>query len=498
MADRLSALDASFFYLQDSSTPMHVGSVMLFERRPRRGHKRSEARSRGQRREQELNPPAGGFEYEQLVGLVSNRIAFVPRYRQKVHQVPGRLLPPVWVDDEQFDVSYHVRRSALPKPGTPTQLEEFVARIQARPLDPHRPLWELYLVEGLDGGRFAIVTKTHIALVDGIHAIDIGQIIVDPESSAHEQPLPHAWRAARPPSGLELMLGVVADVARNPLTIARLARSGVEGTVAHVERLARRGASGATSAAGVLAKVATRPAPDSPLNRSVGAHRRFLMVATEFEDYRRIRSGCGHSVTVHDVVLATITGALRGWLLARGEAVAGTENVRALVPLSVEPEGPETQLGEQVSPMFVDLPVGEARPLMRLHQIAYATAAHLDGGAAIDAASIAGLAGFAPPTLHSLGARLGNAMSRRVFNLVVTNVPGPQRELYAGDAPMVATYPVIPLPKGQTLAIGLTSYNGHVGYGLNADRDAMPDLELFGQCLSDALAELLDETEARE
>ena len=270
-----------------------------------------------------------------------------------------------------------------------------------------------------------------------------------------------------------------------------------EGSAAGVQRLARRGVSGATSAAGVLAKVATRPAPASPLNRSVGAHRRFMMVATGLEDYRRIRAGCSQDVTVHDVVLATITGALRGWLLARGEAVAATESIRALVPLSVEAEGTDAQLGEQVSPMFVALPVGEARPLMRLHQIGYATAAHLDGGAAVDAATIAGLAGFAPPTLHSLGARLGNAMSRRVFNLVVTNVPGPQRELYAGEAPMVATYPVIPLPKGQTLTIGLTSYNGQVGYGLNADRDAMPDLELFGQCLSDALAELLDETEAR-
>lgn len=473
VADRLSALDASFFYLQDRSTPMHVGSVMIFD------------------------PPEGGFEYEQLVGLVSNRFAFVPRYRQKVRQMPGRLLPPVWVDDEHFDVSYHVRRSALPRPGTTTQLEEFVGRIQARSLDPHRPLWELYLVEGLEGGRFAIVTKSHIALVDGIHAIDIGQIIVDPEA-AREQPMPQTWRATRPPNGLELMLGVVGEITRNPLTAAHLVKSGVRGTASEVQRLARRGASGATTAAGVLARVATRPAPDSPLNRSVSVHRRFAMVSTGLADYRRIRSASPESVTVHDVVLATITGALRGWLLARGEAVAGTENIRALVPLSVQPEGAAAQLGEEVSPTFVDLPVGEPRPMMRLHQIAYATAAQLEhGGAAIDAVSIASIAGFAPPTLHSLGARLGNAMSRRVFNLVVTNVPGPQRVLYAGDAPMVDTYPVIPLPKGQTLSIGLTSYNGRVDYGLNADREAMTDIELFGQCLVDALAELLDETEPR-
>lgn len=452
---------------------MHVGSVMIFE------------------------PPEGGFEYEHLVSLVSNRIAFVPRYRQKVRHVPGRLLPPVWTDDEHFDVSYHVRRSALPKPGTAAQLEEFVGRIQARSLDPHRPLWELYLVEGLEGGRFAIVTKTHISLVDGIHAIDIGQIIVDPEAT-REQPIPQTWRASQTPSGLDLLLGALGDVARNPLSIAQVATSGVRGVASNAQRLVRQSSSGAASAAGVLARVATRPAPDSPLNRSISVHRRFVMVSTELADYRRIRAQSAETVTVHDVVLATITGALRGWLLARGEVVPGGERVRALVPLSVQPEGAEAHPAEEVSPMFVDLPVGEARPNMRLHQIAYATSQHLDdGGSAIDAASIAELAGFAPPTLHSLGARLGNAMSRRMFNLVVTNVPGPQRTLYAGDAPMIESYPVIPLPKGQTLSIGLTSYNGRVDFGLNADREAMSDLDLFGQCLADALAELLDETETR-
>lgn len=482
MADRLSALDASFYYLQDRSTPMHVGSVMIFE---------------GPGRDRP-DPLDGDFEYEQLVSLVSNRIAFVPRYRQRVQQFPGRVLPPVWADDEQFDVSYHVRRSALPRPGTAAQLEEFVGRVQARSLDPQRPLWELYLIEGLQGGRFAIVTKTHIALVDGIHAIDIGQIIVDPEAT-REHPIPQTWRAARTPSGLDLALGAAVEVVRNPLAAAHLAAGGVRGVTSGARRLARHGTAGLTSAAGVLARAATRPAPDSPLNRTASLHRRFVMVSTRLEDYRRVRSLSAQTVTVHDVVLATITGALRGWLLARGEVVPAGEKVRALVPLSVQPEDADGQMGEQVSPMFVDLPVGEARPVMRLHQIGYATSQHLDGGgAAIDAASIAGLAGFAPPTLHSLGARVGNAMSRRMFNLVVTNVPGPQRTLYAGQAPMVETYPVIPLPKGQTLSIGLTSYNGRVDFGLNADRDAMSDLDLFGQCLVDALAELLDETEARE
>ncbi|NNG40244.1 wax ester/triacylglycerol synthase family O-acyltransferase [Flexivirga sp. ID2601S] len=473
MADRLSALDASFLYLQDRTTPMHVGSVMIFD------------------------PPDGGFEYENLVSLVSNRIAYVPRYRQKVRQVPGRLLPPVWVDDGGFDVSYHVRRAALPRPGSTAQLEEFVARVQARVLDATRPLWELYLVEGLEGGRFAIVTKSHVALVDGIHAIDIGQIIVDPEAG-RDQPVPHTWRASRTPSELELLLGVAVDVVRRPTRVVELARGGVSAASGEVCRIARRGTATAAAAAGAIAKATARPAPSSPLNRSVGVHRRFVMVSTPLADYRRIRASCEERVTVHDVVLATIAGALRGWLLARGEAVDATETVRVLVPLSVRGGQAAEQLDEEVMPAFVDLPVGEPRPMMRLHQIAFAMQQQLESGsAAVDAASIAGLAGFAPPTLHSLGARLGNAMSRRMFNLVVTNVPGPQQPLYAGEAPMVESYPVIPLPKGQTLAIGLTSYNGRVDFGLNADRDQMPDVDLLGQCVTDALTELLDEMEAR-
>lgn len=466
MAERLTALDASFLYLQDETTPMHVGSVMIFQ------------------------PPDGSFEYDELVSLVAGRIAYVPRYRQRVRQFPGRLLPPVWVADDAFDVSYHVRRAALPRPGSRAQLEEFVGRVQARPLDPDRPLWEIYLVDGLADGRFAIVTKTHVSLVDGIHAIDIGQIIVDQQAGT---PTPYAqqWRTPWEPGQAEVVLGTALGLVRHPTAVVGWAGSSVRAVAGGARQVVARGVGATVTAATALARLAAQPAPSSPLNRSLGAHRRFVMVSTDLADYRRIRAGCHESVTVHDVVLATVTGALRAWLLARGEPVAAAETIRALVPLSAR--GAAEQLGEEVMPAFVDLPAGEPQPLMRLHQIGFEMQQQLaSGSAAAGAASITDISGFAPPTLHSLGARLGSAISRRMFNLVITNVPGPQHQLFAGDAPMVETYPVIPLSKGQTLAIGLTSYNGRVDFGLNVDRDQMPDVELLGHCVQEALSELLD------
>lgn len=463
MTDRLSALDVSFLYLEDASTPLHVGSVMVFK------------------------PGKDDFDLDRLLALVTSRIAYVPRYRQRVKDVPGGLLNPVWFDDAEFDLSYHVRRSALPRPGSTTQLEEFVARIQARPLDRSRPLWELYLVEGLAHGRFAIVTKTHQALVDGIHAIDLGQVIVDTAADRGD-PVPHTWHAQREPSGVELMAQAVLDVVRSPSQVVEGVKAGV-GDAWHVAGRARQVAGDVVQA---VARSAARPAPSSPLNVEIGPHRRVLTIDTRLADYQAVRSRVnrargGIEVSVHDVVLAVIAGGLRNWLLTRGESVSGGESVRALVPVSTQPQEAE---GEQVAALVVDLPVGEPSPTMRLHQVAYSMHQQMESSQAMTAAALREIAGFAPPTLHSLGARVGSAMTRRISNLVVTNVPGPQQPLYAGDARMVASYPVIPLGKGQALSIGLTSYDGGVYFGLNADRAAMPDLDVLGQCLTDALAEL--------
>lgn len=529
MPDRLTPLDASFLYLESAATPMHVGSVMVFA-----------GKERGR----------SAVDHARLVRHVQARIAFVPRYRQRLRGVPGRLANPVWVDDEHFDINYHVRRSALPRPGTQEQLAELVARLQARPLDRARPLWELILVEGLEGDRFAVVTKVHQALVDGVHAVDLGQVVLDTSAEPYDPPA-QLWRPAREPTLVELIVGAVADSVRRPQQIVETLRSGIGDM--------RTTAGSALEVMGELAaRTASRPTPRSPLNRDVTEHRRFCTVATDLADYRRVReyspapgrrrskaqaartprAGAASTVrapaagapvvrsphddvgpasdptatpvavaqppavsaSVTDVVLATLAGALRAWLLTRGEPIRPSSMVRALVPISVHrnesaPSGaPAGAIGGDLSWLLVDLPTGEPSPLVRLHQVAYQTRAHREAGRGVGARTLAGIAGFAPPTLHSMGARVASAQSRRLFNLVVTNVPGPQLPLYLSGARMLSTYPVIPLARGQALSVGLTSYDGGVYYGLYGDREAMPDLDVLGQCIVDALGEMVEAT----
>ena len=458
MTDRLSPLDVSFLYMETPTTPMHVGGVAVFE------------------------PPEEGFDYERLVELITERIALVPRYRQKVRSVPGRLANPVWVDDEDFDVTYHVRRSALPKPGSDAQLRELVGRLMSRRLDRSRPLWEIYLVEGLEGGRVGIITRTHHAMVDGVAAVDIGTVILDVTPEPRD--VPHDdWRPARPPGPARLVVGAMTDLVKRPtqaLDTARAAVVDVRATAGKVSGVA----------GGVLASVVTvaRPAPDSPLNVRIGEQRRFGTAATDLDDYKRVRKA--HGGTINDVVLATVAGALRSWLLTRAEAVTPSTVVRAMVPVSVRSDT-QTGPGNRISSYFVDLPIGEGDPVMRLHQVSYAMRGHKESGQSVGAEALVQMSGFAPPTIHSLGARVASSMTRRLFNLVVTNVPGPQFPLYAAGARMLAMYPVVPLAKGQALSIGLTSYDGGVYYGLNADRDAMADVDVLAGLLEESLAELV-------
>ena len=238
------------------------------------------------------------------------------------------------------------------------------------------------------------------------------------------------------------------------------------------------------------ARIAARPAPATPLNVPIGEQRRFGVARTELDDYKRVRKA--HGGTVNDVVLATVAGALRAWMLSRGEAVPATSTIRAMVPVSVRSDDQQGALGNRVSSYLVDLPIGESDPVMRLTQVSFAMKGHKESGQSVGADAIVALSGFAPPTLHSLGARVANGLSRRLFNILVTNVPGPQFPLYADGALMLEMFPVVPLAKSQALCIGLTSYNGGVYYGLNADRDAMPDVDVVGTLIEEALAELVD------
>ncbi|MFP5020001.1 WS/DGAT/MGAT family O-acyltransferase [Pseudonocardia phyllosphaerae] len=476
MPSRLSPLDASFLYLEEPTTPMHVGGLAVFRR------------------------PRNGFDYDRLVELIEQRIALVPRYRQKVRYVPGNLARPVWVDDPEFDITYHVRRSALPRPGSEEQLTDLVGRLMSRPLDHTRPLWEMYLIEGLapaksgpgsgKAGRVAILTKTHQAMVDGISAIDIGQVILDVSAEPRDVP-DELWMPRPEPTDGQLVLDALGEAVTRPSEIVDNVRTATGDALATVEKIGRGVGKVLTMAA-----TAGRRAPGLPLNAEISTQRRFAMVRTDLEDYRKVRAfyGCD----VNDVVLAVVAGALRSWLMSRGEPVGGSSTVRALVPLSVRGEGdvPSSatggSLGNRVASFIVDLPVGEPSPLVRLHQVTHQMREHTDTGDAVGADTLVRIGGFAPPTLHAVGARTANTMARHFFNLVVTNVPGPQFPLYAAGAQMLEMFPVVPLAKGQAVAIGLTSYDGGVYYGLNGDRDAMHDLDVLAGTVTESLEELLD------
>ncbi|MDQ1721388.1 MAG: diacylglycerol O-acyltransferase / wax synthase [Pseudonocardiales bacterium] len=465
MADRLNPLDVSFLYLEGRTTPMHVGGLAVFD------------------------SPSEGFDYDKFVDLIEHRISLVPRYRQKVRSVPGHLANPVWVDDAGFDLGYHVRRSALPRPGSDAQLRELVARVQSRALDRNRPLWEMYLVEGLAGGRFAVIQKTHHAMVDGISAVDIGQVILDSTPVPRETP-EDLWMPRPEPGSASLVIDAVTDLIRRPTAVADTVRIGMADARNVVSQVSAA-VTGLLSAARVVA----RPAPDSPLNSAIGSQRRFAVARTELEDYKKVRKHRGG--TINDVVLATVAGAIRGWMLSRGEPVTPSTTVRAMVPVSIRGDGDSGQLGNRVSTYLVDLPVGEPNPIVRLSQISYAMKAHKESGQSVGAEALVALSGFAPPTLHALGARAANSFTRRLFNVVVTNVPGPQFPLYASGARMLEMFPVIPLPAGQAVSIGLTSYDGGVFFGLNADRDTMQDVDVLGSLIEESLAELVAASDGR-
>ncbi|QXU52407.1 wax ester/triacylglycerol synthase family O-acyltransferase [Rhodococcus sp. LW-XY12] len=394
MTSRMTAQDASYYYLETSNTPMHVGSLAILE------------------------PPEGGLDYESVLRLVEQRLPEVPRYRKKVREVAFGLSRPVWVDDRDFDITYHVRRSALPKPGSDEQLHDLVARLVSRPLDRTRPLWEMYLVEGLANDRVALFTKSHSALVDAV---------------------------------------------------------------------------------GRIARTAAQSAPETPLNTQISRSRRFSVVRSDLEPYRKIHSRYG--CTINDVVLAVLAGALRYWLLSRGEPVTEATVVRAMVPMSVYTQDPDDcgdndtiQVHPQgeVSSFLLDLPVGEPNAVVRLSHIAHAGEAYSRQRRRVAAQTMVRLSGFAPATMHAVGARVAMGFSQRMFNLMITNAPGPQHPLYLTGARLLEIFPVSPLLKNQALSIALTSYDGKIYYGLNADRDAMPDVDVAATLIQESLEELTD------
>ncbi|MBF6327156.1 WS/DGAT/MGAT family O-acyltransferase [Nocardia transvalensis] len=469
MITRLTPQDASFYRLESSSNPMHIGSLAIV-RDPSPAEQ----------------PPRPSLDYERLVDLVESRLPLVPRYRRKVREIPFALGRPVWVEDAHFDITYHVRRSALPNPGSDDQLHELVSRLASRPLDHTRPLWEMYLIEGLSGGRRAIFTKTHTALVDGSSALEIGHVILDTSPSPREVAA-DAWTARREPGEVELLGMALVELAAQP-------REALE-----VLREAGVNASGIFGVAGKavdkmvsVVRTAAIGAPDSPFNARTSRNRRFQVVQTDLEDYRKIRRR--FDCSINDVILAVVTGALRIFLQSRGDMLTESAVLRAVVPMSVYVEGPggdQLKPASEVSSFLVDLPVGEPNPVMRLSHISHATEAHARHRRSVRARTLVHMAGFAPASLHAMSVRAASTFAEHTFNLVITNAPGPQQPMYIGGARMLEMYPVSPLLRNQASSIGITSYDGRVFYGLNADRDAMADIGVLSAAVRESMEEML-------
>ncbi len=458
VTDRLSATDASFLYAEDAGIPMHVGGVAILQ----------------------PDPDGPDFQYSTIVDLIESRLSLVPRYRQKVRFVPGRLARPVWVDDEDFDITYHVRRSALPRPGTEIELDELVGRLITRPLDRTRPLWEVYVIEGLTGGRVALVNKTHHAIMDRIGAVDVAAAILDVTKRSRDLP-EQPWIPNPAPGDIDLVVDAIADLTARPSEVLDVAKAFAQDAGAVAGKL--------LGLAGRVAEMAwhtVSPAPRSPLNDAKSGLRRFASVRADLEDFKQVRRA--HGGSINDVIITVITGALRSWLLSRGEAVTAHTSLRAMVPVSVA-AGPGEETGT-VASYLVDLPIAEPSPAMRLHQVSFAMGPHVDSGQQVAADALVELGRFAPPTLHALGARVAGQLSRRTYNLLITNVPGPQIPLYAAGYPVVAMYPVAPLTVGHALAVSCTSYNGGVFFGITADREAVPDVEEFAAQIGEAVDEI--------
>ncbi|OBA57251.1 diacylglycerol O-acyltransferase [Mycobacterium sp. 1100029.7] len=466
MVTRLSTSDASFYRLENSATPMYVGSLSILQR------------------------PRAGLSYETLLAAVEQRLPQIPRYRQKVRGAGVGIARPVWIDDADFDITYHVRRSALPSPGSDEQLHELIARLAARPLDKTRPLWEMYLVEGLAKNRVALYTKSHQALINGMTALEIGHVIAD--RSRQPSPFPEdIWIPEREPGSTRLLLGALTDWVVGPGEQLQAVGSAVAGLATNYGELLNVG----RRVIEIARTVARGTAPSSPLNATVSRHRRFTVARGSLEDYRTVRAR--YDCDINDVVLAVVTGALANWLMSRGETVSSSATIRAMAPLSVYAEEQHDSTGpgqtiSQVTPFLVDLPVGEGNAVVRLSQIAHATESNPSAARLVDARTIVTLSGFAPPTLHAMGIRVATSFSARSFNLLITNAPGAQSQMYIAGTKLLETYAVPPLLQNQVLAIGVTSYNGTLYFGINADREAMSDVGLLPALLTQSLEELLE------
>jgi WS/DGAT/MGAT family acyltransferase len=460
VSDRLSGLDASFLELEREGAHMHVASTILFE-----------------------GPTP---DYDEFRDHVASRLDLVPRFRQKLRFIPFGLGRPVWEDDPHLNLEYHVRMTALPPPGSEEQLRTLAARIFSQRLDRSKPLWEMWLVDGVEGDRFAIVGKSHHCLVDGVSGVDVTTVLFDTEREPLAPPSEaRGWLAAPERTGMELLAETVVERLTNPGEIAE----GVNALLQAPREVANRVQEG-LSAIGAMVG-AGLGAPPSPLNVQIGPYRRFATVQDDLDRFKRIKDRLGG--TVNDVVLAAVTGALGRYLRGRGHSTAGLE-LRAMVPISVRAADEHGALGNKVSAMMAPLPVWCEDPVERLHLVSETMGDLKSSKQAVGATLLTELTDFAPPTITGQAARLQSR--QRFFNLVITNVPGPQFPLYVLGRQMQAVFPMVPLAKNQAMCVGIMSYNGQINFGLVGDFDAMADLDRLSADLRDSIEELADAADA--
>ena len=454
-SDRLTGLDTSFLHLERHGAHMHIASCLVFEGSA---------------------PP-----YDEFARHINSRLHLVPRYRQRLAEVPFGQGRPVWVDDPHFKLGYHLRHSALPAPGSNMELSELCGRVFSTQLDRAKPLWEIYLVDGLAGNRFALLAKTHHALVDGVSGMDITAVLFDLAEDAIPLEAPSVeWVAQPAPSSAELLGEALIERATVPAEMARGLRSMVRRPRRTVDWLASQAAG-----IGNLAFDGTEQAPETPLNVAIGPHRRFTWVTADLSQLKEIKNQLGG--TVNDVVLTIVSGALGSFLRSRGHPTRDLV-LRAMVPVSIRPQTEHGTLGNQVAAMWAHLPVGVSDPKQALALVSDSMSHVKDSGQAVGAHALTELTGFAPQTIMSQAARL--VPRQRFFNLVVTNVPGPQFPLWLMGRRLVEIYPMVPLAERQALGIAVISYDGKVCFGFNADWDAIPDLDLLAEDLRNSLADL--------
>jgi diacylglycerol O-acyltransferase len=454
--DRLSSTDVSFLTNESSSSHMHVGAIMIFE------------------------GPAPS--YEDLLDHIQSRHRLVPRFRQKLAYPPAQTGRPFWVDDPNLNLEYHVRHSALPAPGSEDQLRRMAARVFSQQLDRSKPLWELWLVQGLTRNRFALLTKTHHAVVDGVSGVDIATVLFDLNPVPEPPPSDDAWAPQPEPSSATLLAKGVEDVARAPVRAVRR----LEHAVQHPESAVKQ-VRDAVEAVSEVGWNFANPAPKVPLNVEIGSHRRFAWARSDLDRFKRVKDALGG--TVNDVVLAVVAGALREWLRGRGIRTEGLE-LRAQVPVSIRASDERGQLGNRLAVMRAPLPVYIADPVRRLEAVSQAMKGLKQSKQALGAEVISRFNDFAPPTLLAQAARIN--FSTRLFNLTVTIVPGPQVPLYVLGRELEDIFPIGFLPPNQALFVAIMSYNGGINFGLLADYDSMDDVDVIASGIETAIAELVD------